>query len=174
MQYYRLNSALGGANNTSAQNVFGVGVTLVGSTQYDFEAVYHFVKSLGTTSHTLGLGFKADGLSGACTIDNILWGGLVFDGSTPIPTRANAGTSQVASNSASNLVVTGASTSLAQTVFASIKGTVSVNAAGTFTPQYTLVFTPGSVGPYSTQIGSYFRIWPVAASGSNVNIGTWA
>lgn len=173
MQYYRLNSALGGANNTSAQNILGVGVTLVGSTQYDFEAVYHLVKTAGTTSHTIGLGYKADGLNGACTINNILWGGVTFDGATVLPLRTTAG-GWVGSNSVSNQLITAANTSAAITAFISIKGTVSVNAGGTFTPQYTLTFTPGSVGPYSTGAGSYFRIWPVAASGSNVNIGTWA
>jgi hypothetical protein len=53
-----------------------------------------------------------------------------------------------------------------------LKGTVSVNAGGTFIPQYTLSAAPG--GAYSTAIGSYIRIAPVSASGSNTSVGAWA
>ena len=53
-----------------------------------------------------------------------------------------------------------------------IKGIISVNTGGTFIPQYQLSAAPG--GAYTTQIGSYFKIAPLAASGSNVSIGSWA
>jgi hypothetical protein len=53
-----------------------------------------------------------------------------------------------------------------------VRGTVSVNAGGTLIPQYTLSAAPG--GAYSTAAGSYFMIYPIGASGANVNVGTWA
>ena len=53
-----------------------------------------------------------------------------------------------------------------------IRGTVSINAGGTFIPQYTLSAAPG--GAYSTVAGSYIRIAPLSASGANTNVGTWA
>ena len=167
MQFYKLDSAVTGANATGAQNTFGVSVTLSASTVYAFEAMYYFNKTAGATSHTLGIGY-----GGSATLNSILWGGLSFDGSTVLPTRANSGTSQVASASAANLVVTGAIASAASTVFISIKGIVSINGGGTFTPQYTLSAAPG--GAYSTMANSYFLIYPIGASGSNVNVGTWA
>mgnify|MGYP003350663671 CR=1 FL=1 len=52
------------------------------------------------------------------------------------------------------------------------KGTVSVNAGGTFIPQYSFSAQPG--GGFTTGIGSYFAIWPVGAAGSNISVGTWA
>jgi hypothetical protein len=166
-QFYRLESNLAGANVSTVQSVFNVSVTLSTSTVYAFEAMYYFNKTAGTTSHTLGIGY-----GGSATLNSILWGGLSFDGVTVLPTRASSGTSQIASASAANLVVTGANATAAVTTFISIKGIVSINGGGTFTPQYTLSAAPG--GAYSTMANSYFLIYPIGASGSNINVGTWA
>jgi hypothetical protein len=165
MQYYRLNSGVAGANNTSAQSVLGVGVTLVGSTQYDFEQYAVLAKTAGATGHTVGFGF-----GGTATVNNILFSAIGGDGNA-LPTASNTATF-LSSNTVSNTVLTGSSTNLARTVTAIMRGTVSISGGGTFTPQYTLSAAPG--GAYTTQIGSYFRIWPLGASGSNVSIGTWA
>jgi hypothetical protein len=74
-------------------------------------------------------------------------------------TLANTNTSYTLANaSAYNAVV--------------VKGTISVNAGGTFIPQYTLSAAPG--GAYTTAAGSFFLIYPIGASGANVNVGTWA
>jgi hypothetical protein len=162
-----LESNLAGANVSTVQSVFGVSVTLSTSTIYAFEFVYYFNKTAGTTSHTLGIGY-----GGSATLNSILYGGISFDGSTVLPTRASAGTSQVASASAANLVVTGANATAAVTAFISIKGIVSINGGGTFTPQYTLSAAPG--GAYSTMANSYFLIYPIGASGANISVGAWA
>lgn len=167
MQFFRLNADLAGANVATVQSVFNVSVTLSTSTVYAFEAMYYFNKTAGATSHTLGIGF-----GGSATLNSILYGGISFDGSTVLPTRANSGTSQIASASATNLAITGAIASAASTSFSSIKGIASINGGGTFTPQYTLSAAPG--GAYSTMANSYFLIYPIGASGSNVNVGTWA
>jgi len=166
-QFFRLESNLAGANVSTVQSVFGVSVTLSTSTIYAFEAVYYFNKTAGTTSHTLGIGF-----GGTATLNSVLYGGIAFDGSTVLPTRASSGTSQVASASAANLVVTGANATAAVTAFISIKGIVSINGGGTFTPQYTLSAAPG--GAYSTMANSYFLIYPIGASGANISVGAWA
>ena len=50
-----------------------------------------------------------------------------------------------------------------------VKGTVSVNAGGTFNPQYQTDAAPG--GAYTVAIGSSFKIWPIGASGANVSVG---
>lgn len=168
MQFFRLNSDLAGANVNTAQSVFGVGVTLVGSTQYAFEAIYPLSKTAGTTSHTVGLGF-----GGTATINNIgylVGAELATNTGTTIPTSATAYNLYV--STASNTTVTNAETNATRAYEFVIRGTVSINAGGTFIPQYTLSAAPG--GAYSTVAGSYFAIWPIAASGSNVSIGTWA
>ena len=56
-QLYVLNSGYVGSNATGAQPIFGVGVTLSGSTYYAFEAVYALSKTSGTTSHSISILF---------------------------------------------------------------------------------------------------------------------
>jgi hypothetical protein len=167
-QYYRLNSGYAGSNATGAQSLFGVGVTLVGSTVYEFEAVIAMSKSAGTTSHTIGLGF-----GGTATLNNIAYELI----SSPIVSASFTARLETVQTimfiqTASNTTTTSASASAAAYVTYVLKGTVSVNAGGTFIPQYTLSAAPG--GAYTTAIGSYIKIAPLGASGANTNIGSWA
>jgi len=168
-QLYRLNSDLAGANVSTAQSIFGVGVTLSASTVYEFEMVIPLSKSAGATSHTVALGF-----GGTATINNILYTAYENVSSTSF---INIGISTA--NVTIAVVTTASSTVLtpalaSATLFLSfiIKGTVSINAGGTFIPQYTLSAAPG--GAYSTIAGSYVKIYPVGAAGATVNVGSWA
>lgn len=170
MQYYRLDSAVAGANVTTAQSMFGVGVTLVANTQYDFEIHCVLVKTAGATSHVMSAGF-----GGTATINNILYTAAVPFAGAVLPASYAALSGNVygsVSNTLTAVGIVGTISSAASTASITIRGTVSINAGGTFIPQYTLSAAPG--GAYTTQIGSYFRIWPLAASGSNVSIGSWA
>ena len=164
-QYYRLNAALAGANVNTAQSIFGVGVTLVSSTQYEFEAVIALSKSAGATSHTVAIGF-----GGNATINNIAYSVIRYGNTTSFATETSAVGYFI--QTASSTVLTGAipSANVFQTLI--IKGTISINSGGTFIPQYTLSAAPG--GAYTTAIGSYIKIAPLAASGANVSIGSWA
>jgi hypothetical protein len=164
-QYYRLNSAVVGANATGAQSMFGVGVTLVGSTQYEFEIFAILTKTAGATSHTITFSF-----GGTATLNNILMNASVCDSSTTLPITPS--TAAGAASATSSMVITGALAAANRAESFLIKGTVSINAGGTLIPQYTLSAAPG--GAYTTQIGSYFKISPLAASGANVNVGSWA
>jgi hypothetical protein len=170
-QYYRLNADLAGANVSTAQSLFNVGVTLSASTVYEFEGLYVLAKSAGATSHTLGFGF-----GGTATVNNILYeasGGALVS-ATPsgtLITNINYLLGSVANSTANTVVFTAIAT--AGICFSYIvRGTVSINAGGTFIPQYTLSAAPG--GAYSTVAGSYIRIAPVSASGSNTSVGAWA
>lgn len=165
-QYYRLDSALAGANATGAQSIFGVGVTLSASTVYEFEMSFTLTKTAGITSHTI-----AFGTGGTSTINNIFINGF-FNTATNSTYGANSGPASFMSVSSTSTVLTGAITSAAEYFTAIFKGTVSVNAGGTFIPQYTLSAAPG--GAYSTVAGSFIRIAPLSASGANTNVGTWA
>lgn len=167
MQYFRLNSNLAGANVNTAQSIFGVGVTLVGSTIYAFDYYVVFSKSAGTTSHNFGLGF-----GGTSTLNNIQFGGVYNSYNTAYAAGSTGGSASFDSNTASNTNFRTGITSAATVNLLYLKGTVSINAGGTFIPQYTLSAAPG--GAYSTVAGSYFAIYPLDASGSNVNIGSWA
>jgi hypothetical protein len=164
-QYYQLNTAYTGTQATTAQSLFGLtnGFTLQASTIYEFEASFALAKTAGTTSHTISVLF-----GGTATINNIGYSLLNYQDNTSLTDLA--GSTSVLYPIAATAVLIGSGITVAtrsQTVV--IKGTVSVNAAGTFLPQYILSAAPG--GAYTTQIGSYFKIAPLAASGANVSIG---
>jgi hypothetical protein len=163
---FRLNSALAGANVNTAQNLFGVGVTLAGSTVYEFDAVIALSKTAGTNSHSMGLGF-----GGTATINNI---GYDVQLNQNAMTAFNSSTNIVNLflQTVANSTVTSASAAASQYFVIHLKGTVSVNAGGTFIPQYTLSAAPG--GAYSTAAGSFFRLRPIGAAGSDTNIGSWS
>jgi len=166
-QFFRLESNLAGANVSTVQSVFGVSVTLSTSTIYAFEAMYYFNKTAGATPHTLGIGY-----GGSATLNSILWDAIGFDGTAALPQRATASIAIAASATAANQTFSGSIASGAETIVANIKGMVSINGGGTFTPQYTLSAAPG--GAYSTMANSYFLIYRIGASGANISVGAWA
>lgn len=166
-QYYRLESGVVGANVNTAQSVLGVGVTLAGSTVYEFEAVYIMQKTAGTTSHSIGYSF-----GGTATLNNILYHNLVASSGTSGTSSAGASAFNNFSTVATNVDVALTTTTANVTRFTRMRGTVSVNGSGTFIPQYTLSAAPG--GAYTTVSGSYFKISPLGAAGANTSIGTWA
>ena len=164
-QYYRLNSALVGSNVDTAQSIFNVGCTLSANTVYEFEMLLAFDKSAGGTSHTFSIGF-----AGTATLNNIMYEALVTSNGTSYAssTQSFLQTNQTA---ASTQIFGLVSNALYFNMIV-VKGTVSVNAGGTFIPQYTLSAAPG--GAYSTAAGSFIRINPLSASGAATNVGTWA
>jgi hypothetical protein len=165
-QFYRLNSALVGLNSTAVQNILGVGVTLVGSTVYQFEAVYAFSKAAGATSHNFSLLF-----GGTSTLNNTAYQVATAYNQTSFATQSTSTPGYYIQAATSYAV--GQGIAFATVIFSMIlKGTVSVNAGGTFIPQYQLSAAPG--GAYTTAQGSYFKISPLGASGSNTSIGTWS
>lgn len=166
-QFYALNAGLAGANATGAQNILGVGVTLAASTIYEFELMFGLSKAAGATSHTVSTGF-----GGTATLNNIIY-------TTVTGFSATAFSGNSSANATENIVQVATATSLGGSVTSAsvfwmivIKGTVSINAGGTFIPQYTLSAAPG--GAYTTAAGSYMKIKPIGAAGSNVSVGTWA
>jgi len=166
-QFFRLNANLVGANATGAQNIFGVGVTLSSSTVYAFQLYYVLTKSAGATSRTTSLGF-----GGTATLNNILYGGAINSINSAYASGLVTASQSFDANTAAATVSSGASTATAQTQYYYLAGTVSVNAGGTFIPQYTLSAAPG--GAFSTVAGSYMMIYPISASGANTSVGAWA
>lgn len=165
--FYRLNADLAGANVNTAQSVFGVGVTLAASTVYAFDALYTLSKTAGATSHTIGLGF-----GGTATINNIIHGGGGVVLGAALPLDDSTPGAYVSNQTANTTVSTGAFAIAAVTFSYIIRGTVSINAGGTFIPQYTLSAAPG--GAYSTVAGSYIKFTPIGAAGSASSQGTWS
>lgn len=171
MQYYVLNSSLVGANATGNQSIFNVGVTLSSSTIYNFEIYFVLIKTAGTSSHSLNFGF-----GGTATTNWINYNLIAsFNGGT-FGTFNNYGTNSayggIVNNTTAMTAMTTATPVQNVILTPTVKGTVSINAGGTFVPQYSLSAAPG--GAYSAQAGSYVLIYPVGASGANVSVGTWA
>jgi hypothetical protein len=165
MQYYVLNSGLAGSNATGSQNIFGVGATLSSSTIYRFEMFWMPYKTAGTTSHTVSVGF-----GGTATTNWIAWD--IFWNATTSYNVSDSGPYYTASTQTTAFAITSARTSANEYQEYRVSGTVSVNAGGTFIPQYALSAAPG--GAYTVSAGSYALIYPIGASGSNINVGTWA
>jgi len=163
---YRLESSYTGSASTSAQSFLGVGVTVSGSTVYQFEGLFAVSKTATASSHNFQLGF-----GGTATINNISYEYYQpVSGITSFNDTSNGAVYTGFIQTATATTIAGPSAATVyKTVF--MKGTVSINAGGTFIPQYT---TSVSVGPYTTAIGSYFKLSPMSASGSNTSIGTWA
>jgi len=166
-QYYRLDTAYAGSNATGAQSLFGVGVTLSASTVYEFEMLAPMSKTAGTTLHTVATGF-----GGTATINNIGYMVHTVNGNASFNSVAATGVLEAFISTASATVISGSYNNAGLYLIFLIKGTVSINAGGTFIPQYTCSAAPG--GAYSTQIGSYIRINPLSASGAATNVGTWS
>lgn len=167
MMFYRLDSGLAGANVNTAQNLFGVGVTLQAGTVYAFEQRFAATKTAGTTSHSLSLSF-----AGTATINNIIYTGISQSATSSSPSLLSLSADSFVNNTVSGFAITGTGTVANRLIYAFLSGTVSINAGGTFIPQYTLSAAPG--GAYTTNAGSYFAIWPIGAAGSNISVGPWA
>lgn len=165
-QYYRLDSALVGSATTSAQSLFGVGCTLSANTVYAMEMMWTMTKSANSSTHTVSMGF-----GGTATVNNILYFVSNLNNNAPMPVSADTSNSMSTVATTAATVITENYSSLNQVQAMTFNGTVSINAGGTFIPQYT---TSASTGPYSILAGSYIYIYPIGSSGANINVGTWA
>jgi hypothetical protein len=171
MMFYRLNSNFTGTNGSTAQSLFNVGVTVEASTVYAFESFLILQKTLSTASHTIGLLY-----GGTATNNNISY----FFTSIRDSTAASSGSSGTFAVGAgwntttANVVMTGSITTANSTLTAITRGTISINAGGTFIPQYKLSAALASGAAYSTLAGSYIAIWPIGAAGADTSVGPWA
>lgn len=165
--YYRLDSDYSGLNQTAAQPIFGVGVTLVGNTVYQFEFEAPMTKTSGATTHLVSVLF-----GGTATINNIGYSvQYASSSSTTLATGFPMTKAYITVATATAVTGSGLATNPAMwRVVAS--GTVSIAAGGTFIPQYTCSAAPG--GSWVANVGAYFKITPIGRSGANSSLGTWA
>jgi len=162
MQFYRLNAGYDFTSGTTSVAMYGVGVTLSSSTVYAFEGLFVLYRATSTTASSR-LNF-----AGTATLNNILYQThSVFDPGT-IPLVDSNNNIAVINTAAVTAFTISASVN---TITAFITGTVSVNAGGTFIPQYSQSANGGTT---TNQAGSYFRIYPIGTAGSNTSVGTWA
>lgn len=161
-QFYRINSNLAYPVGSGTNSIFGVGVTLSSSTVYIMEAQLTFQRSASAT-HFCSMGF-----GGTATLNNILWQGRNVWQPGTIPLVDSTPEYSICTTAAMTQIVTSANT---QTLAVFLKGTVSVNAGGTFIPQFA---QSAATAFYTLQAGSFFGLYPIGASGGNISVGSWA
>lgn len=154
----------GGQNVATAQPWFPTagGVTVAGDTTYKMEGSLRLIRAAGAVSHTTGLLF-----AGTATLTSIEYVAYVNSGDVETNLAGNRTVSRVATNT----TVKGASTSTTEAINIEIVGTVRINAAGTFIPQFIYSAAPG--GAPTIKANSRFILTPVG-SGSFTAQGTWA
>lgn len=169
--FFRLNADfVGTASVTTAQPLFGVGITLAANTVYAFEMVVALVKTTGSSSNILSLLYDI----GTGTISDIDYQilGVSKGNATSIPlTTLNAPDALQYAQVATAIPVTSAISNSFTYYIGKITGTVTIGTSGKFTPQYQ---TSASVGAFSTKAGSFIRMYPIGPASSNVNVGGWA
>ena len=166
MMLYRLHSTLAGADTTSVQSLFGVGVTLAASTSYLFQSYIVMQKTTGTTSHTVSLRMNT-----TTTVRDIAYGGT-FGLVTSPSNGINSTTGSFYGTTVSSVQATSSIATASQQVQLIFQGSITTNLSPVLTPQYILSAAPG--GAYTIQSSSYFAIWPIGAYGANTSVGPWA
>lgn len=159
----RLDAAGTGQNIATVQPWFPTtgAVNVEAGVVYEFEGLLSLTRSAGTTSHTTSISF-----GGTATLTSILWDALTNTGDT----LANVAKNGASGKSAAAVVVKAASTSATEEIMCQVKGSVKINAAGTFIPQFTYSATPG--GAPTVNIGSFFKL---VKKGTGFNTkGIWA
>lgn len=157
---FRLSTPLPGSDTTTAQNIFGVGVSLEASTVYEFEALIRLQKTAGTASHGVSLIFGGTASQNPAYNVSVETGGV---GSIP---AANAWIT-----SGSSAVITSIASATVNITLRA-RGTIVVSTAGTLVPQYQLSTAPG--GAYTVQAGSFMSLLPVGSSAAgHLNLGGW-
>lgn len=168
--FFRLQSNLARTATVDPQSIFGVGLPVVANTVYAFEVVFAMGKTAVTTGHTISLAFDI----GSGTLSDIAYEAITLgdNNTTSYTVLLNPNFTFIQTAAATVTTGTlGGSGVVNATFRAKLTGTFTVGTAGTWTPQFS---TSTAVGPYTVQAGSYVRVYPVGASGANINVGSWA
>lgn len=150
----------GGSNVNTAQPWFPTagGVTVKAGATYRFRGRLLSTRAAGTTSHTTAVLF-----AGTATLTMIVYEGDARTGDA----NSLAASNKFRTNAATAFVVKAASTSATEDVDVYVEGTVVINAAGTFIPQFIYSAAPG--GAPTIKAGSWFEMVPMTNP-----MGTWA
>lgn len=160
--YYALSGALALTNVNTAQSIYGVGLTVQGTTTYELE-MWFSVSTSGATSNSLGIGF-----GGTATLTSIGYQVSAAQNATSAVTLTAPVNAFVAV--ATNTAITAAvATATFRNVF--VKGIVRVNASGTFIPQLTYSAAPGAAP--SVAANSYIKMTPIGIN-TVTTVGAWA
>lgn len=154
----------GGQNVNTAQPWFPTTgtLTLPGSTTWEFEGLLRTSRAAGTTSHTTGILF-----GGAATLTSIDYFADAMTGDA----NSLVAVQGFWSTAATSLVIKAASTSATEQTLIRVRGTVRINAGGTFIPQFIYTVAPG--GAPTVLRGSFFRMKRVGIN-TLAAVGPWS
>lgn len=160
-------------STTSAQKVFNAtsngAITLPANSGYLLEAEY-IITNTGTVSHTWGVLFA--GTASLTALDFSAHGRTGITSQLTLTADSSASQSNGAGAlPTTSLVMTAASTSATENVLISIRGTLRINAGGTFIPQIVMSGAPG--GTSKMLRGSYIRLTPIGAD-TATSLGNWS
>lgn len=165
-KYFKILAAddAGGQNVNTAQPWFPTngGVTLPEDQTYFMEGLLWISRAAGIAPHTTSILF-----GGTATLHSIMYMVQSKASDAATLTAGSAALSAVATA----IQVKASSTSATEQILVYVKGTVRINNAGTFIPQFIYSAAPG--GDPTIKSGSYFKLTPVGDE-AVVDSGTWA
>lgn len=160
-QHYMLTTALARVDQIAAQSILGQGVTVTAGDTYSFEGTFALAKTAGATSGYMNFLFGGSALGTVSYTVETRFGATLTalepDDQMAYYTGTTIGTP---------IQCHAASTTAAVATLIKIDGHFTCTTGGTLVPAMSLSAVLG--GAYTTQPGSFFRIWPTG------NIGTWA
>ena len=159
--FYRTGATANTTNVNTGQSWLGVGVQLNANTTYNFTGLFNITTS-NVNSHVEQIGF-----GGTATLANIYYTAVRLPAT--VANGANVFTQYFSANTLANMTpaITTAQNSIYQ-----LSGTVSTNAAGSFTPQWATNVAISTTGQFLA--GATFRIEPISQGNTTVSVGVWA
>jgi hypothetical protein len=157
------------SNQTAAQDIFGVGVTLTTGVRYKYKinfVLYRTNTSASTIKYALATGITPS--RHFYTVDTADSDTLTF------PSSIAHRTSTVITsnfNTLSDILVVDELVATHQYASITIEGMLDITFGGRFDPQIGFTSLPGAGSLILA--GSYVEIYPIGSSGSNTNIGGW-
>lgn len=165
--FYVLPSDRALTSTTSAQSIFGVGLPLAASTQYQYEMVIQFDYVPGSTGITVSDLFAYTGTLNSATATH------QYSFNTASYATGTAVNHKFTSTITTGQSVASGSSATVYSVYTK-RGIISTSSAGTLTPQLQMNLTTLLVTPPSIKANSYIKITPIGVSSSTVSVGAWA
>lgn len=144
------------------------GIALAASTTYEFEIRFVF-SSTGVTSHTESVGFY---YSGTTSYYNYEAERKVANVATSAVTYAQVASGTTLTSNIITTVMTPAITTAQTNAIYTIRGWVTTNTAGNWTPVIYFSAAPGATSTVGT--GCTVKLTPYQSTSGGVNISTWA
>jgi hypothetical protein len=154
------------ASSTAASA--STGIALAAATTYEFEIRFSLTTT-GTTSHTEAIGFY---YSGTTSFYNITAERTIANVAATAVRYAQIASGTTLTSNIISVVMTPAITTAQTNAIYEIRGWVTTNTAGNWTPTIAFSAAPGATS--TVAIGATVKLTPYQSASGVVNISTWA